>query len=105
MISNTTSMKNVLIYIKNVSLVAALMLLLNTGCVELEETPMDFTGPTNFYKSSGQIESAFASAMARLYSEWSAYSYGHGYFAHDDQLFGGNLVISDDHGSDLWNAH
>jgi len=98
-------MKNIITYMRNVSLAAALMLLLNTGCVELEETPMDFVGPSNFYKSTGQIESAFASAMSRLYSEWSAYSYGHGYFAHDDQLFGGNLVLSDDQGSDLWNAH
>lgn len=81
------------------------VLLLTTACVELDETPHDFTGPSTFYTNPGQIESAFVSAMSRLYSEWSAYSYGHGNFAHDDQLFGGNLVISDDHGSDLWNAH
>ncbi len=36
------------------------------GCVELEEKPLDFTGPDNFYQSVPQIESAFASSMQRL---------------------------------------
>lgn len=98
-------MKNILQRIKNIIWVAAPLLVFNTGCVDLEETPRDFTGPSTFYNSPGQIESSFVSAMSRLYSEWSAYSYGHGFFAHDDQLFGGNLVISDNHGKPLWDAH
>ena len=98
-------MKNISMRIKNFLWATVPMLVLSTACVELDETPRDFTGPSNFYNNPGQIESAFVSAMSRLYSEWSAYSYGHGYFAHDDQLFGGNLVLSDNHGSDLWNAH
>jgi hypothetical protein len=75
------------------------------GCVDLEETPKDFTGPSNFYNSPNQIEASFVSAMSRLYSEWDVYSYGHGNFAHDDQLFGGSLAISNNHGSGLWRAH
>lgn len=98
-------MKNRLMRIKDLLSATVPVLLLTTACVELDETPRDFTGPSNFYTNPGQIESAFVSAMSRLYSEWSAYSYGHGNFAHDDQLFAGNLVLSDDHGSDLWNAH
>lgn len=98
-------MKNILTRIKVTFWVAVPLMLLNTGCVDLDETPRDFTGPSTFYDNPGQIESAFVSAMSRLYSEWSAYSYGHGHFAHDDQLFGGNLVLSDNHGEDLWDAH
>lgn len=86
-------------------LVAVVLLLMHTGCVDLEETPKDFTGPINFYNDPGQIEAAFVSAMSRLYSEWSAYSYGHGFFAHDDQMYGGNLVLSDNHGGGLWSVH
>lgn len=98
-------MKNRLVKIKYLAAISGVLMLMNTACVDLDETPKDFTGPTNFYNNPGQIESAFASAMSRLYSEWSGYSYGHWIFASDDQMYGGNLVISDDHGSDLWNAH
>ena len=98
-------MNNRIMKIKNLVLVFGALLFINVGCVDLEETPKDFTGPSNFYNSPGQIEAAFVSAMSRLYSEWDVYSYGFGDFAHDDQLWGGNLVISDNHGSGLWRAH
>src|SRR5687768_4370939 len=98
-------MNNRIMKIKNLGLIFGALLLINVGCVDLEETPKDFTGPSNFYNSPGQIEAAFVSAMSRLYSEWDVYSYGFGDFAHDDQLWGGNLVISDNHGSGLWRAH
>ncbi|MGC1240686.1 MAG: RagB/SusD family nutrient uptake outer membrane protein [Chryseosolibacter sp.] len=98
-------MNNRLVKIKNLALTFGVLMLMNSACVELDETPKDFTGPSNFYNNPGQIESSFASAMSRLYSEWSGYSYGHWIFANDDQMYGGNLVLSDDHGSDLWNAH
>lgn len=98
-------MKNRVIKIRNLVLMFGALLFINIGCVDLEETPRDFTGPSNFYNSPGQIEAAFVSAMSRLYAEWDVYSYGMGNFAHDDQLFGGNLVISENHGSGLWRAH
>lgn len=98
-------MENRIAKIKNLILICGVLLLFNIGCVELDETPKDFAPPSNFYTSTGQIESAFASAMSRLYSEWSAYSYGHGNFESDDQMYGGELVFSDDQGSDLWAAH
>lgn len=98
-------MKNRIVKIKSPLLVFGILLLINIGCVELDETPRDFTGPSNFYNSPAQMESAFVSAMARLYGEWSAYSYGHWNFESDDQMFGGELVFSDDQGSDLWGAH
>jgi hypothetical protein len=98
-------MKNRIGKIKNLALMFGVLLLINTGCVDLEETPKDFTGPSNFYNSPSQIEAAFVSAMSRLYGSWSAYGYGHGNFASDDQLFGGNLNFSDNHGTGLWGAH
>ena len=98
-------MKNIINKIKNLILWCGVLLLINIGCVDLDESPKDFTGPSNFYASAQQIESAFASAMSRLYSEWSAYSYGHWNFESDDQMYGGELVFGDDQGSDLWAAH
>jgi hypothetical protein len=86
-------------------MISGALLLIATGCVDLEETPKDFTGPANFYNSPGQIESAFASSMSRLYHEWEVYSYGHGQFAHDDQMYSGNLNLSDGHGNGIWRAH
>ncbi|MEX1241651.1 MAG: RagB/SusD family nutrient uptake outer membrane protein [Cyclobacteriaceae bacterium] len=98
-------MKNRVIKIKDLVLIFGALLLINTGCVDLEETPKDFTGPSNFYNSPTQIEAAFISSMSRLYGEWSVYGYGHGFFASDDQLYGGNLNFSDNQGGGLWSAH
>lgn len=98
-------MKNRIVKLKNLVLIFGPLLLINSGCVDLEETPNDFTGPSNFYNSPSQIESSFVSAMSRLYGEWDVYGYGHGFFSSDDQLYGGNLVLSDNHGSGLWSAH
>ena len=98
-------MKNRIIKIKKLILICGLLLLINIRCVDLNETPKDFTGPSNFYSSKSQIEAAFSSAMARLYTQWSAYSYGSWIFASDDQLYGGELVFGDDQGGDLWSAH
>lgn len=98
-------MKNRMIDIKNLAMAMGALLLFNTGCVDLDETPRDFPGPEYYYTSTGQIEASFVSAMSRLYGEWSVYGYGHGFFASDDQLYGGNLNFSDNQGSGLWSAH
>jgi hypothetical protein len=98
-------MKNNIAKIRNLVLIFGLLLLINIQCVDLVETPKDFTGPSNFYASAQQVESSFVSAMQRLYSEWSAYSYGHWNFESDDQMYGGELVFSEDQGSDLWRNH
>jgi starch-binding outer membrane protein, SusD/RagB family len=98
-------MKNQINKISNSIFVCCSLLLINTGCVELDETPKDFPAPDLFYNSPAQVESAFASAMGRIYSEWSGYSYGEWIFASDDQIYDGELVFADDQGSDLWSAH
>jgi hypothetical protein len=98
-------MKNRIVKTKKLALAATLLMLFNFACVDLEEAPKDFTGPSNFYTSPSQVESAFASAMSRLYEQWSGYAYGHGIFSSDDQMYGGDLNFAEDQGNDLWAAH
>src|SRR5919112_1936494 len=76
-----------------------------TSCKKLDETPKSFVTPENFYTTPGQVEATFASAMNNLWDYWGGYGYGMGNFINDDQYDGGDLVISNNHGSDLWNAH
>ena len=98
-------MKNRINKIKNLILLVGILLLINIRCVDLNESPKDFTGPSTFYRSSKQIEAAFASSMQRLYSEWSSYSYGWGAFVNDDQMYDGDLVLDDEFATDFWSAH
>jgi hypothetical protein len=98
-------MKRRILNIFNMALMSGIFLLLTPSCVDLDEKPLDFTGPDNFYQDVAQIEAAFSSSMQRLYSEWSAYSYTYYNFNNDDQYRDGDLVIGDNHGSDLWSAH
>jgi starch-binding outer membrane protein, SusD/RagB family len=83
----------------------SVMVLFTPGCVELEETPLDFASPDNFYKSVSQIEATFASSMNRLYGEWYGYSYSYYHFENDDQIYGGDLNFDDTHGNELWRNH
>ena len=57
-------MKNIKIRLKKLMWSAALLLLLAPGCVDLEEKPLDFPGPDNFYATEDQIISALTGAMA-----------------------------------------
>jgi len=98
-------MKRRILNILNMVLVSGIFLVLTSRCIDLDETPLDFTGPDNFYNDPSQIEAAFSSSMQRLYSAWSGYSYTYYNFDNDDQYRSGELVIGDDHGSDLWSAH
>ena len=77
------------------------------SCTKLQELPKDFTSPDNFYQSKGQIESAFASSMNRMFGYWQFYDWMNsaGYVSHDDQLRGGNLAMSDGLGNDVWRVH
>lgn len=89
-----------------IKLVSGIMVLLFAGCVELEETPMDFVSPANFYKTPSQVEAAFASSMNRLYYKWGVgYSYIYGLFINDDQYDGGDLVMADTYGNEFWKIH
>ncbi|MBL7698242.1 MAG: RagB/SusD family nutrient uptake outer membrane protein [Chitinophagaceae bacterium] len=75
------------------------------SCKKLTEKPISFVEPENFYTTPSQIEATFAGAMNRLWDYWGGYGYGMGNFVNDDQYDGGDLVIGNNHGSDLWSAH
>jgi hypothetical protein len=100
-------MKKRISKIFNLVLMSGLLLLLTTRCVKLEEKPIDFTGPDNFYRSAPQIEAAFASSMNRLWGSWTFYDWmGYpGFPDMDDQKSGGNLVLTDAFGNDCWYVH
>ncbi|MCW3111427.1 MAG: RagB/SusD family nutrient uptake outer membrane protein, partial [Segetibacter sp.] len=76
-----------------------------SSCKKLDEAPKSFVTPDNFYTTPGQVEASFAAAMNNLWDYWGGYGYGMGNFDNDDQLDGGDLVITHNHGSDLWNRH
>src|SRR5689334_2053541 len=76
-----------------------------TSCKKLDEVPQSFVTPDKFYSTPAQVEATFAAAMNRLWDYWGGYGYGMGNFINDDQYYGGDLVISNNHASDLWNAH
>lgn len=75
------------------------------SCKKLDEKPISFVEPNNFYTTPSQIEATFAGAMNRVWDYWGGYGYGMGNFVNDDQYDGGDLVIGNNHGSDLWTAH
>jgi hypothetical protein len=75
------------------------------SCKKLAEKPTAFVEPQNFYTTPSQIEATFAGAMNRVWDYWGGYGYGMGNFINDDQYDGGDLVIGNNHGSDLWSAH
>lgn len=89
---------------KSIFLLAAIFTVV-ASCKKLDETPKSFVIPENFYTTPGQVEATFASAMNNLWDYWGGYGYGMGTFVNDDQLDGGDLVISQNHGSDLYNRH
>ncbi|MCL6100865.1 MAG: RagB/SusD family nutrient uptake outer membrane protein [Bacteroidetes bacterium] len=99
-------MKSNKFYLKNIyfSLIASSILVMS--CQKLDETPISFVSPGEFYKSQAQIEAAFASSMYKLWSYWGGYGYsGQNCFNNDDQRYGGNLVIANNFGKILWKAH
>lgn len=75
------------------------------SCKKLNEEPVSFITPENFYTTPAQIEAVYASSMNTLWDSWSTYGYAMATFSHDDQLAGGNLNIPQDWGSGLWAAH
>ncbi len=97
-------MKKVILNFKNTISIITIILLFGMGCVNLEEKPLDFPSPDNFYGTVGQIEASLTGAMGALYSQWGNYSYGWGPF-HDDHIFGRDLVFSSSHGNWCWRAH
>ena len=80
------------------------ILLITFGCVSLDENPIDFPAPDNFYQTEDQIISGLAGAMDPLYQQWGNYSYGWGSF-HDDANGNSNLAFTASHGNGFWQIH
>jgi hypothetical protein len=75
------------------------------SCKKLVEKPISFIQPSDFYTTPSQIEATFAACMNKVWDYWGGYGYGMGNFIDDDQYGGGDLVIGNNHASDLWSAH
>ncbi len=92
---------------KLITLISAgfIMILATIGCVKLEETPMDFPGPDNYYNTPEQIVAALAGSMSRLYIQWDTYSYEGWWAFESDQTYWAALDFSASHANWLWRAH
>jgi hypothetical protein len=97
-------MKNLIIRLKNLMWIVAVLLMVMIGCVNLDEEPLDFPSPENFYGTEDQIISGLTGSMGALYSQWGDYSYGWGAF-HDDANDNTNLVFSASFSNWVWRAH
>lgn len=75
------------------------------SCKKLVEKPISFVQPSDFYTTPSQIEATFAASMNKVWDYWGGYGYGMGNFINDDQYEGGDLVIGNNFGSDLWDGH
>lgn len=93
-------------HFKRLAFLLCLVMILSISCKKLAEKPISFVEPADFYTSSSQIEAVFAASMNGLWNTWSGgYGYGWLNFVHDDQYFGGDLVIPNNHAADLWQLH
>jgi hypothetical protein len=100
-------MEKRIVRIFNLVILSGVFILLTTRCVKLEEKPMDFVGPDNYYNSASQIESSFVAAMQRLWGGWQFYDW-QGYPewpALDEQIYGGDLVIGEYFANGCWEVH
>jgi hypothetical protein len=78
------------------------------GCTKLDEQPRDFIEPGKFYNTPAQIVSAYAAAMLTVCNGWDWTGYAWPAWLNmmnDDQLDGGDLVISPETGRELWSLH
>jgi hypothetical protein len=79
-----------------------------SGCESLDETPQSSLSPSNFYRTTGEVESAFAASMNDLWFYWGTYGNGYGagnFFAEDDHNITGVLDINSYTGNEIWGSH
>jgi len=83
-----------------------LLALIPLSCQDLVEKPKSFAAPSTFYNDPAQIEAVFTASMNNLWNAWSGYGWAmRSAFQNTDSQNGGNLNISQNHGSDLWAGH
>lgn len=92
---------------KNIIIFKLILLLVITSCdtFDLSEHPKGFITPDSYFNTPAQIETVLASSMNRVFRDWGGYAYNPALHSHSDENAGGNLVISLNHGSGIYNAH
>ena len=88
-------------------LMSGVLLLLSVRCVKLQEKPLDFVSPQNFYETPSQIQAAFVSSMSRLWGYWIMYDYPNypQFPIMDDQFYGGDMTMGSDFANQCWLRH
>lgn len=86
-------------------LIILVVVVVISSCEDLEEEPKGLLAPSVYYSSVSQIEAVLAASMNKVWSPWSVYGHGWGKFVNDDQLWGGDLIITPNWADDLWNCH
>ncbi len=100
-------MENTKFLIKKFTFILIATIIFSFGCSKskLDEKPLSFIGPDDFFNTPTQVEAAFAASMNFLWDRWYAYAYGIQDYKNDDQLFDGDLNIPSNWGADKWNEH
>jgi len=98
--------KNKIRYQSTVSILLVIFSVL-TGCdvLDLDEQPKSFISPDNFFNTPEQVEAIFPACMKRTFFKWNGYAMTPELFIHDDQLNGGNLIIPQNHGANIYSLH
>lgn len=92
---------------KNILLIL-LYFTLTVGCANyLEEKPLSFVAPENFYQNANQIKMVFSKSIDLFYGAWNGeYPWVMATtFRHTDQIAGGYLLIPEGTGTSLWYSH
>ncbi len=98
-------MKNIKNIFRSFFIASAIMISI-IGCSKLEEVPLSFIAPENYYTTVPQCETILGAAMARLYGEWNDQSFGYpiDYFKRDDVFLGAYGNIPSEYGQKIWGS-
>lgn len=92
---------------KHIFIFTIILFIIVTSCdiFDLSEHPKGFITPDNYFNTPAQIETVLATSMNRVFSGWVGYAYNPDLHSHSDESAGGGLVITLNHGADIYNAH
>lgn len=85
----------------------SIIFLVFISCQKLDEKPLSFAGPDNYYNSIEQAETVLIGHMNLMFDSWGTndYSWAWRLFRDDDQISYGNLNLDYNHGRELWTCH
>lgn len=83
------------------------LVLIIPGCdlSDLSEEPKGFITPNGYFNTPTQVETILVACMNRVFSSWGGYGYNPVLHRHTDQNYGGDLVIGQNYGSDIYYIH